>query len=49
AGDAFFYQVRNIRQAVEAGRTSLENPCATWEDSHRIMQLLTEWESLASK
>ena len=49
AGDAFYYQVRNIRQAVEAWRTSLENPCATWEDSHRIMHLLTEWESLASK
>ncbi|MGR5238620.1 Gfo/Idh/MocA family protein [Vibrio alfacsensis] len=48
-GDAFFYQVRNIREAVEAGQKALENPCATWKDSHRIMQLLTEWEALAAE
>lgn len=45
-GDAFFYQVRNIRQAVEKGLKGLENPCATGSDSHRIMQLLTEWHAL---
>ncbi|QUJ70583.1 Gfo/Idh/MocA family oxidoreductase (plasmid) [Photobacterium sp. GJ3] len=45
-GDAFFYQVRQIREAVEAGRKELVSPCATWQDSCNIMQLLTEWESL---
>ncbi|WP_295893412.1 Gfo/Idh/MocA family oxidoreductase [uncultured Vibrio sp.] len=45
-GDAFFYQVRQVRQAVEAGQTELVSPCATWQDSHNIMQLLTEWEGL---
>ncbi|GIU32299.1 Gfo/Idh/MocA family protein [Shewanella sp. MBTL60-007] len=47
-GDAFFYQVRNIREAVENGKKALEYPCATWNDSYRIMQLLTEWETLVS-
>ncbi|WP_413282422.1 Gfo/Idh/MocA family protein [Vibrio sp. MA40-2] len=47
-GDAFFYQVRNIRDAVEKGYKELESPCTTWGDSHRIMQLLTEWETAVS-
>ncbi|KMV29768.1 oxidoreductase [Photobacterium swingsii] len=44
-GDAFSYQVRQVREAVEAGRSELAPPCATAEDSYQIMQLLTEWES----
>ncbi|MEL6117760.1 Gfo/Idh/MocA family oxidoreductase [Photobacterium sp. SP02] len=47
-GDGFFYQVRQVREAVEAGRKELVAPCATWQDSYQIMQLLTEWESLGA-
>lgn len=42
-GDAFFYQVRQVREAVESGQKELISPCATWQDSYNIMQLLTEW------
>lgn len=45
-GDAFFYQVRQIRQAVEAGQKELQGPCAGWQDSYNIMQLLTDWENI---
>lgn len=47
-GDAFLYQVRHVANAVKAGEKALSNPCATWDDSYRIMQLLTEWESAAA-
>ncbi|KXF82380.1 Gfo/Idh/MocA family protein [Enterovibrio coralii] len=47
-GDAFFYQVRNVRRAIEHGKVALESPFATWEDSRQIMQLLTEWEAAAN-
>ncbi|GAB6260354.1 Gfo/Idh/MocA family protein [Photobacterium sp. R1] len=47
-GDAFFYQVRQVRKAVEAGQKELVSPCATWQDSYNIMRLLTEWESLGA-
>ncbi|MGF1834492.1 Gfo/Idh/MocA family protein [Photobacterium sanguinicancri] len=46
-GDAFSYQVRQVREAVAAGHKVLVKPCATPEDSYQIMQLLTEWESAA--
>lgn len=45
-GDAFLYQVRQVRRAIEAGQKELLSPCANWQDSYNIMQLLTEWESL---
>ena len=45
-GDAFLYQVHQVRQAIEAGNKELQSPCATWQDSYHIMQLLTEWEAL---
>jgi predicted dehydrogenase len=45
-GDAFFYQVRQVRQAVEAGKKELQGPCASWQDSYNIMQLLTDWENI---
>lgn len=48
-GDAFAYQVRNIVEAVKAGKVALESPCANWKDSHKIMELLTLWEQAASK
>ncbi|MBW3695332.1 Gfo/Idh/MocA family oxidoreductase [Vibrio sp. T187] len=44
-GDAFYYQVRAIREAYESGKKSLEAPKATWETSEAVMKLLTEWES----
>ncbi|PKG56458.1 gfo/Idh/MocA family oxidoreductase [Shewanella sp. Choline-02u-19] len=45
AGDAFFYQVRAIREAFERGDKSLQAPKATPESSADIMRLLTDWES----
>ncbi len=44
-GNAFLYQVRAIREAIEAGKTRLERPAPTPEDSRQIMQLLTDWEA----
>ncbi|MDV6253554.1 Gfo/Idh/MocA family oxidoreductase [Vibrio sp. EA2] len=43
-GDAFFYQVRAIREAVQQGAKELEYPKATHKASKDIMQLLTSWE-----
>ncbi|WP_414931204.1 Gfo/Idh/MocA family protein [Vibrio europaeus] len=48
-GDGFYYQVRNIRRAVELGRKSLDRPSATSDDSTQIMKLLTDWELAASE
>lgn len=45
SGDAFDYQVRAIREAVERGAKSLEAPKVTPENSEDIMKLLTDWES----
>ncbi|WP_281628944.1 Gfo/Idh/MocA family oxidoreductase [Vibrio sp. St2] len=47
-GDGFFYQVANIRKAIEEGKKSLSRPSATLEDSYQIMKLLTDWEQAAS-
>ncbi|MFM2590302.1 Gfo/Idh/MocA family protein [Vibrio sp. TBV020] len=47
-GDGFFYQVRNVRQAIESGAKQLERPSATPKDSWQIMKLLTDWEKAAS-
>lgn len=47
-GDAFHYQVRNIRSAIEAEKVTLDKPCAKPEDSWQIMKLLTDWEKAAS-
>jgi len=46
-GDGFYYQVRNIRQAVELGKKTLDRPSATPTDSDQIMKLLTDWEHSA--
>ncbi|WP_417348895.1 Gfo/Idh/MocA family protein [Ferrimonas sp.] len=44
-GDAFLYQVRAVRQALEASQLQLSRPAATPEDSREIMALLTRWEA----
>ncbi len=44
-GDAFLYQIRAIREAIEAGKTELESPAPSVEDSRHIMQILTDWEA----
>jgi len=45
ADDAFHYQVRAIREAIECGDKALKIPKATPELSEDVMQLLTDWES----
>jgi predicted dehydrogenase len=45
SGDAFYYQVRAVRDAVERGYKSLKTPKVTPESSEDIMRLLTDWES----
>ncbi len=47
-GDGFFYQVRNVRKAIEIGSVELTRPSATCADSCQIMKLLTDWEQAAS-
>lgn len=44
-GDAFYYQVRQVWNALNGGQRSLERPAVRPADSREIMQLLTEWES----
>ncbi|KZK77831.1 1,5-anhydro-D-fructose reductase [Pseudovibrio sp. W64] len=44
-GNAFIYQVRAIRKAIEAGNKALESPAPSVEDSRQIMQILTDWEA----
>ncbi|EEA95351.1 Gfo/Idh/MocA family protein [Pseudovibrio sp. JE062] len=44
-GNAFLYQVRAIREAIEAGKTALGSPAPSMEDSRQIMQILTDWEA----
>lgn len=44
-GDGFFYQVRQVREALELGLVALSRPAARPVDSLEIMELLTRWES----
>ncbi len=44
-GDAFYYQVRKIREAIETGQKALERPAPSIQDSVEIMQILTRWEA----
>jgi len=44
AGDAFYHQVREIRQAVESNKKILGSPMVSPNHSINIMQLLTDWE-----
>lgn len=48
-GDGFYYQVRQIRQAIESGQKQLSRPSATAQDSLAIMRLLTQWEQAAGQ
>ncbi|MGF1755845.1 Gfo/Idh/MocA family oxidoreductase [Vibrio makurazakiensis] len=47
-GDGFYYQVRNIRNALATGKKQLASPMASHQDSKEIMKLLTDWELAAS-
>ncbi|MCZ2723731.1 Gfo/Idh/MocA family oxidoreductase [Marinomonas sp. 15G1-11] len=42
-GNGFLYQVRQVRDALEQGHTSLQRPSATPSDSHQVMKMLTAW------
>ena len=44
-GDAFFYQVKNIREALADGQKMIGRPAARLQDSLEIMQILTSWEA----
>lgn len=46
-GNGFFYQVRQVREAVHEGRLTLSRPATRPSDSLEIMTLLTRWESAA--
>ena len=43
-GNGFFYQVRQVREALAQGRRALSRPAARPRDSLDIMGLLTRWE-----
>ena len=45
AGDAFFYQIKHIREMVEAGKIVIERPLPQLQDSVEIMTILTRWEA----
>ncbi|MFT7584901.1 MAG: putative dehydrogenase [Cellvibrionaceae bacterium] len=44
-GDAFFYQVKHIREAILQGHKTLNRPAPRLQDSFEIMQILTRWEA----
>ncbi|MFK7805574.1 MAG: Gfo/Idh/MocA family protein [Anaerolineae bacterium] len=44
-GDAFFYQVKSIREALEQRKTELARPAPRLQDSVEIMQILTRWQA----
>lgn len=44
-GDAFYYQVKNIRESLAGGKTTLGRPAARLQDSVEIMKILTSWEA----
>ncbi|SDR22452.1 Gfo/Idh/MocA family oxidoreductase [Pseudovibrio sp. Tun.PSC04-5.I4] len=43
--NAFVYQIRAIRTAIDAGEKMLERPAPSMEDSRQIMKILTDWEA----
>lgn len=45
AGDAFFYQIKAIRDAIKQGKTDLVRPAPRLQDSIEIMQILTRWQA----
>jgi hypothetical protein len=44
-GNGFYYQVQQIRQAIEQKQLSLMRPAVRPQDSHAIMKLLTQWQN----
>lgn len=46
AGDAFYYQVKEVRKTILQGKSELERPAPRIQDSFEIMEILTQWESL---
>ncbi|MGB0894670.1 MAG: Gfo/Idh/MocA family protein [Parashewanella sp.] len=45
--DAFYYQVKNIIDALETNKMTLEQPAADLQDSVNIMSWLTQWHDVA--
>ena len=43
-GDAFSYQIKHIREAIEAGEQKIERPAARLQDSFEVMSILSRWE-----
>lgn len=43
--DAFFYEVRLVRDCIERGMVEAPRPAPRHSDSHEIMRLLTAWET----
>ena len=46
--DAYFYQVRLVRECIERGDLEAPRPAPRRADSHEIMALLTRWEEEAT-
>ena len=46
-GDAFYYQVKQIREALEQGKRIIGRPIPSLQDSFEIMQILTKWHDAA--
>ncbi|WP_445947195.1 Gfo/Idh/MocA family protein [Shewanella sp.] len=44
-GNGFYYQVQQIRQAIEQKQLSLMRPAVRPQDSYTIMKLLTQWQN----
>lgn len=47
-GDAFFYQIQHIREAIEQGTTEIDRPLPRLQDSFEIMMILSQWETSIS-
>ncbi|MGY2892306.1 Gfo/Idh/MocA family protein [Deinococcus sp. UYEF24] len=45
--DAYLYQVKLVRQSIEAGLLEAPWPAPGLQDSRRIMEILTRWETAA--
>lgn len=45
--DAFFYEVKTVRECIAAKRTMAPRPAPQPSDSYEIMQLLTRWDEAA--
>ncbi len=44
-GDAFFYQIKHIREAIQQGRRDIDRPAPKLQNSFEIMQILSQWEA----